>query len=305
MTMSWKTALAVAALSASSVVLALPVLADAPSTGVVVEGESVPGIALGSTRAEVETAYGEPYTCSKVLEPGDQGRCRFLVADGGAVDVSFWGADGSGPSAADDDVVTRISWTEQVSGWTTTAGINTAIARADREAVVAAYPNARVFRYDSGFREGVPYRVIDYEQGVEIEWVWIIYAGRDFVRMSIFEPGPTPPLPPPVEQRTYVWDIDLAAAKDKKYRKLTAFVRVREETHLAAAGATVHGTWIGPGGIKNDAPDASVTSSSGNAYFELTTRDRGTFMFVVEDVILDDHRFDRANSVTAAQIKVT
>lgn len=298
--MQVRTASTLAALLALSVAFVLPVFADAPSTGVVVEGESVPGIALGSTRAEVETAYGEPYTCSKVLEPGDQGRCRFLVADGGAVDVSFWGADGSGPSAAADDVVTRISWTEQVSGWTTTAGINTAVARADRDAVLAAYPNARISYYESG----VPYRVTDYEQGVRIEWTWIIYAGRDFVSMSIFEPGPTPPLPPPVEQRTYVWDIDLAAAKDKKFRKLTAFVRVREETHLAAKGATVFGRWIGPSGISNDAPDMAVTSLAGNAYFELITRDRGTFTFVVEDVVLEDHRFDRAASVTSDTIKV-
>ena len=41
---------------------------------------------------------------------------------------------------------------------------------------------------------------------------------------TIFEPGPTPPLPPPVEQRTYVYDIDLASSKTKNLRKGTAFV---------------------------------------------------------------------------------
>jgi hypothetical protein len=300
MTIKRRTALARMALAALSVVLAVSVLADAPATGVVVEGESVPGIALGSTRAEVESTYGDPYTCSKVLEPGDQGRCRFLVDGGGAVDVSFWGADGSGPSAADDDVVTRVTWTEAVTGWTTTAGVNTALAKSDPDAVLAAYPDATV----SYFASGNPSRVTAYEQGVQVEWRWVIYAGKVFVSMSIFEPRAAPTPPAPVELRTYVSSIDLAFRKDKKYRKLSAFVHVRDQTHTAAAGATVLGTWIGPDGIKIDAPDSAVTNGSGNAYFERNTRDRGTYAFVIEDVILDGHRFDLINSVTVAAIEV-
>ena len=59
----------------------------------------------------------------------------------------------------------------------------------------------------------------------------------------------------------------------------------------------------GPNGIQNDAPEMAVTTSSGNAFFELTTRDRGTWTFRVEDVVLEGHRFDRADSVTTATIK--
>ncbi len=43
-----------------SLLVAPVVLADAPTPGTVFEGISVPGIALGDTRAEVETANGSP-----------------------------------------------------------------------------------------------------------------------------------------------------------------------------------------------------------------------------------------------------
>ncbi|MGB7873079.1 MAG: hypothetical protein WBL25_01755 [Anaerolineales bacterium] len=41
--------------------MAVPVLADASAKGVVIEGESVPGLTLGDTRTQVVAAYGDPY----------------------------------------------------------------------------------------------------------------------------------------------------------------------------------------------------------------------------------------------------
>ena len=45
--------------------LSFPAFADAPANGTVIEGESVPGLALGATRAQVEAAYGGPVHSSR------------------------------------------------------------------------------------------------------------------------------------------------------------------------------------------------------------------------------------------------
>ena len=47
----------------TSLAIVIPVLGDAPAEGTVVEGVSVPGIALGYTRAQVDAAYGQPRYC--------------------------------------------------------------------------------------------------------------------------------------------------------------------------------------------------------------------------------------------------
>ena len=79
----------VLSLSAASVVLA-----DAPSAGTVHEGTSVPGITLGDTRAEVESAYGPPQSCSSVEAPSDFAFCKFDVEGGGSVWTRYRGPDG-------------------------------------------------------------------------------------------------------------------------------------------------------------------------------------------------------------------
>jgi hypothetical protein len=63
-----------------SVMQATPALA-APGSGDVVEGVSVPGAALGSTRAQLEAAFGEPKSCQNVTTIGDQEACSFDVED--------------------------------------------------------------------------------------------------------------------------------------------------------------------------------------------------------------------------------
>jgi hypothetical protein len=53
-------------------------LAGPPTEGVVVEGVSVPAVALGFTRDEVEAAYGEPSYCQSITA-GDFAFCTYNV----------------------------------------------------------------------------------------------------------------------------------------------------------------------------------------------------------------------------------
>jgi hypothetical protein len=198
-------------------------------------------------------------------------------------------------SNSPDDVVFKITWTEAVSGWTTTAGVNTTLARENPEAVIAAYPNARV-TYNQW---GAIYSVIDYPQGIEVIWAPNFYQGTVHIRMAIFYPREAPPLP---EKLTYVYTIDLTPTKVKGQRKIRAFVGVRNETQLAAKGATVFARWTFPDGSTQAAE--STTSLSGYAYFEINDIPRGTYTLTVEDVVLEDHRFDSENSVLSESVKV-
>lgn len=71
--------------------LAVPALATAPAEGIIVEGESVPGIALGFSRAQVEAAYGDPadYCHGPSASFG-----KFLTDDGESIFLHYRGADG-------------------------------------------------------------------------------------------------------------------------------------------------------------------------------------------------------------------
>lgn len=70
--------------------------ADAPAEGVVIEGESVPGLTLGDTRAQVEAAYGDPAHCQDVEVGGDLAWCSYPEEGGGNVSVYYQG-DGFRP----------------------------------------------------------------------------------------------------------------------------------------------------------------------------------------------------------------
>jgi len=280
----------------ASLAAVLPVLADAPAVGTVTEGVGVPGVDLGFTRAQVEAAYGSPRSCQSGSTAGDFAHCSFAVDGGGQVDVHYRGPDGGNPSNSPDDVASHIRWYEQVSGWTTTAGVNTALAKANPDAVIAAYPDAQV-TYNSF---GGIYRVVDAPQGIEILWSPDFYHGTVHVSMAVF--APRPPAPLPVLQ-THVESIDLMLAKNKGQRELRGLVYVQNERQLAAAGATVSATWTFPDGSVQHVQD--ITSGSGYAYFELLGRlDRGTYVLTVTDVALTDYIFDQSGSVLSASITV-
>jgi hypothetical protein len=266
----------------------------APANGIVVEGASVPGIALGFTRAQVEAAYGEPVWCQNV-NGYDQGACAFPVEGGGQVDVRYRGSDGGPANNSPDDVVHFITWYESVPGWVTTAGITTTLAADNPDTVIAAYPEGQV-TYNSF---GGLYSVIDYQQGIKVIWAPDFYHGTVNVHMSIMYP--TDP-PPPPENLLRVTDIDLTSSKVRGKRRIQAFVRVENESGRSMAGAAVSALWGFPDG--NTLADDATTSNSGNAYFEIVDVPRGTYNFSIENVVLEDYTFDSDNSVLNASIYV-
>ncbi len=283
---------------AVSLQMASPAFAAVPADGVVVEGVSVPGIALGDTRAQVVDSYGEPRYCQSGGVAGDNASCTYDI-DGvpgsGHVWISYRGADGGNASNSPDDVLTTIAWYEPVSGWTTTAGINTTLAAENPQAVIDAYPDA-VVTYTSW---GTVYSVTAYEQGFGVIWIPNFYSGTTTVRMTIANPRPAPP---PPELRTVVTDIDLTVLKAKGDRQIRAFVKVEKQTTLAASGADVNATWTYPDGSTH--PVQSTASGSGYAYFEVNDAARGNYTLTIDDVVLDGYRFDTANSVLSATITV-
>ena len=110
-----------------SLAVTAPVLAAAPAEGTVIEGVSVPGVALGDTRAQVQGAYGDPYSCTTGYEVDDDATCDYPV-EGlghlGRIRVRFRGPDGGLPSASPDDVVSSVTWNTSVDWITEAGGVN-------------------------------------------------------------------------------------------------------------------------------------------------------------------------------------
>jgi len=288
-----------------SLVAAIPVLAAAPAEGTVVEGVSVPGVALGDTRAQVRVAYGDPYSCTKGYEVDDDAICTYPV-EGldhlGRIRIHYRGPDGGLPSASPDDVVYSISWNDSVPGWTTEAGgVNTEWARSvhlDPEAVLDVYPNA-VISY--GLFDAMT-RARDYELGITIEWLYSIYTGSFGVIMTISPPTETPPPPPPPEPVTRVTNISLYANKIKGKRTVWGSVWVDDEYWDNAVGATVIIDWTYPDGSTQRLQ--ADTNSSGLAQFEMRNVKSGTHTLDVVDVVYGEHRFDRELSTLTSSIDV-
>jgi hypothetical protein len=288
-----------------SLTVAVPALADVPPQGTVVEGVSVPGIALGDTRAQVQTAYGAPYSCQSGYAVDDKAYCSYPVeglGHVGHVRIHYRGPDVGLPSASPDDVVYYISWSDSVSGWTTEAGgVNTEWARSvrqDPEAVLAVYPNA-VITYGLF---GAMTRATDYELGITIEWVYHFYSGFLGVSMAIAAPSEPPEPPPPPEPITRVTSISMYANKIKGNRTVWASVSVDDEYWDDAVGATVVVDWTYPNGSMQRFQAA--TSDSGTARFEVRNVKSGTHSLEVVDVVFGEHRFDREYGVLTSSIHV-
>ncbi|MEJ2266125.1 MAG: hypothetical protein P8X95_21970 [Anaerolineales bacterium] len=274
---------------------AMPALAAVPNEGTVYEGESVPGIELGFSRAEVEASYGQPERCQAISLPSDNAYCAFRASNGALVSVRYRGADGGFASNSPEDVVTEIRWGEPFSDWTTTAGINTALAKTDPEAVIAAYPDAEV----TG-TPGVDGILVDWLLGIEVRWSYDGYTHTIHVGMRIFEPLASLPT---VEQ-THVQDIELLGYKDRGRRKIYAWAQILDEHQQAATYSAVYGEWVLPDGSTQPAYEDFV-GLDGAAFFELTGKlQRGTYTFRVIDVQLADHSFDAAGSVLETRVYV-
>ena len=264
-----------------SLVLAIPVMADAPGDGTVYEGVSVPGAALGDTRAQVDAAYG-PTGCQNFY-------CTFDAEGGGRVTVYYQGPNGGDSTGSPDDVAVTIRWNEDVDGWKTTAGINTTLAKSNKQAAVDAYPNAYL-KYDS---VGRLITLHDPELGIEIFWnhAYIFYN----VSMKIFYPY-TPP-PPPDYIR--VADIDLRSDTRKS---VTARVLVLDEQDDPVEGANVLVWWVYPVNKNNNTNMYTTGTTAGDGYatFRIDKASRGDYRISIENVTKEGFKFDANNSVMGA-----
>jgi hypothetical protein len=289
-----------------SLAAVIPVFAAAPATGTVYEGVSVPGVALGDTRAQVDTAFGNPASCTTGYEVDDDAICDYQV-EGlnhlGHIRIRYRGPDGGLPSASPDDVAYSITWNDLVPGWVTDlGGVNTEWAssvREDPEAVLAVYPDAEI----SYGLFGVMTRATVYELGITIEWVYHFYSGFLGVRMGIFEPRDPPPPPPPRDPFTYVSSISMYANKLKGKRTVWAYVWVDDEYWSDVVGATVVVDWTYPDG-STQRLEALTSEDAGMARFEMQNVKTGTHTLEVVDVIYLDHPFDRERSALTQSLKV-
>ena len=282
--------------------------ADAPASGVVVEGQSVPGVDLGDTRAEVESGWGPPDRCIDIEIGGDQAHCSFPVEGGGSISGEFRGSDGRYARNAPDDVVFEISWGNtqfytgaifgQLIDWTTTAGVNTALGLADMRDVAAAYPNAEV-TYDAA---GNIVRVEDAQLGIRINWGYDGYTHTTGVRIYIYFPRVTAP---PGEMVMTVTELELSATKLRGERHILAVLRVQDDRGLPVPGARVDISWTNPRGTTwTINRDVNRTSETGYEFFEISDAQQGTWTFTVNDIVLDGYQFDRGGSLLSAGIRV-
>ena len=280
---------------AFSLLSALPALAAVPEFGTVIEGESVPGVALGSTREQIEAAYGEPTRCQSGQNPGDAASCTWIVEDyigqGGQiqsqVSAGFRGPDGGSTNNRPNDVVVRISWIG-IDGWFTTRGVNALLALNDRDAVFELYPDATIF-HQSMFDT----HMTAYRDGFSVSWHTEYLNGFTSIRMSIFEPRDPPP---PREPSVNVSEINMDLYK----RQVLGQVRVLNDLNWSMRGAEVFATWT-----LHDGSTRSVkgtTDSFGWAHFEVDKARKGTYTLTIDDVVVEDHPFDDENSVLSATI---
>ncbi len=265
-------------------------LADAPASGIVYEGVTVPGLALGDTRAEVEASVGPHASCSSVDASADYASCKFNVDGGGWVWARYRGPDGGNASNSPDDVVTYIYW-YSVPEWNTTAGINTTLALENRQAVIEAYPNAEV-SYTNIYDPASPISdVRDPELGISVTWNYDIYGGFTTVRMAIFKPyTPDPPTPPPPSIR--VAGFEWTALR----RGLIAKVLVLDNEDQPVEGAIVEATWSYP---KVDGLRVSdSTDENGYATFRVNKPRRGNYYLQINDLTLEGYEYDYIHSKT-------
>lgn len=273
----------------------LPAMADVPEFGTVVEGQSVPGVALGSTRAEVEAAYGDPSICQSGQTIGDAASCTWIRADypgqGGDVQsqvgIGFTGQDGASASNSPNDIVVRMSW-HGMDGWYTTTGVNSLFALNDQDAVIDLYPDAVVF-HQSLFDT----HMTAYEDGFSISWHTVYLNGFTSVRMTVFEPRDPPP---PREPSVNVSEINMDLYKRQVFGK----VRVQNDLNWNMRRAVVSATWTLPDGSTRAVE--ATTDSFGLAVFEVSKARKGYYTLTIDDVLVEDHPFDIENSVLSASI---
>jgi hypothetical protein len=271
---------------ALSLTAALPALADAPATGTVFEGDRVPGIALGDTRAEVDAVNGPPRSCRSNNDPPTMESCSFDVQGGGWVSVFYQGTDGGDAAGSPDDVVSNIRWGGEEVGWVTTAGVTTELAKYNKQAAVDAYPNANL-TYDS---VGRLVRLHDPGLGVQVAWnhAYIFYT----ISMSIFAPY-TPPPPPDLIR---VADIEMSYDR----RSVTARILVLDEDDQPVEGAVVSGEFTGS--KSGPVYPSGTTDANGTVVFTIDKAHRGVYRITITRVVKEGYKWDYDGSIRVASI---
>jgi hypothetical protein len=258
-----------------------------PLEGVVYEGDRVPGIAIGDTRAEVYTSYGNPSFCQSYT-PGDNSFCTYNFSEG-SISVRFQGADGGDANDSNDDILFRVYWS-RLPGWVTRDGINTEIAFDDPDVVIEAYPNA-VVTYNSW---GI-YSIVEYDLGISFHWLAIPYPLLvEWVQISIFTP-----YEPPEPQQRYLLSTSISMELNRKI--VTSSVKVLDDRGARIYGATVFATWTFPDGTTDSV--TGTTDTFGDVQFEVR-KSKGLFNFTINDITKDGYVFDPDNSVLTGEIEV-
>ena len=280
---------------AFSLLSTLSALAAVPEFGTVIEGDSVPGVALGSTREQVEATYGEPTRCQSSGTTGNAGSCTWILEDyigqGGQVQsqvhMHYRSPNGDVASNDPNDVVTTISW-YGLDGWVTTTDINTHYAVNNQDAVIALYPNGIIFNQSLFDRH-----LTAYENGISVSWHTAYLSSTTSVRMSIFEPRDPPP---PRELSVSISEINLDLYK----RQVIGEIRVVNDRNWRTRGADVYATWTLRDGTTQAVQGTS--DSFGLVTFVIDKARKGTYTLTIDDVVLEDHPFDFENSVLSATI---
>jgi len=273
----------------------LSVLADVPEFGTVIEGESAPGIALGSTREHVDAAYGEPTRCQSGETAGDAAYCTWILEDyigqGGEVqsqvNTRYRGPDGGSAGNAPNDIVSGITW-YGMDGWFTTTGVNALFAVNDEDAVIELYPDAVVL--DEALFATY---MTAYEDGISVSWNTDYLSGFTSVRFSIFEPRDPPP---PRQPSVVVSEINMDLYK----RQVIGEIRVLNDLNWKVRGAEVYATWTLPDGTTRAAE--GMTDSFGLLTLVVNKARKGTYTLTIDDVMVENHPFDIENSVLNASI---
>lgn len=319
----WKLRLTVPTVSVTLllVLLTLPALAAPPISGMVYEGASAPGLALGSSRAEVEGAYGAPSYCQSITA-GDFAYCTYNLSGQGQVNVRYRGADGGNANGTASDVAYNLTW-YGMPDWVTTAGVATSLALSDPQAVAVAYPQADLVYNQFGSL----YQLRDAALGIQVNWFYNPYTGTVNVQMGIFltagspTPPPTPtatatatptpeptdppqptqtatPPEPPVPANTLiVADIDLFVTNSGR---VYARVEVRDQDGGRVQGAAVSASWTLPGGELQ--PEAGSTRRSGLVQFRADNAGPGQYTLTIENIQKDGYSFAAGASVLSASI---
>ena len=81
---------------------------------------------------------------------------------------------------------------------------------------------------------------------------------------------------------------------------IQGLVKVQDELNQSVQGATVFAHWTFPDGSVQSVEN--VTTSTGNAQFNIKDVPRGTYTLTVDDVVREGYEFDDKSSVLSKSI---